>query len=52
MHVERRDTGNISTEKKDCIVKPPVLYTREFTQEQAITNLLQLEAGLLRVCAY
>lgn len=50
MHVEGRNTGNISTEK-DYIVKPLSLYTREFAQEKATTNFLQFELALLRVCA-
>lgn len=43
MHVQGRETGNVSTEKKDCVVKPPILYTREFTQEKATMTFLQLE---------
>lgn len=35
IHVGGRDTGNVSTQKKECIVKPSILYTREFTQEKA-----------------
>lgn len=38
-----RDNGNVSTQKKECIVKSPILYTREFTQEKATMNFLQLE---------
>lgn len=51
MSVEGRDTGNISTEK-DCIMKPQILYTREFIQQKATTNFLQWEPALLRICAY
>lgn len=52
IHVAGGDTGNVSTQKKECIVKPPILSTREFTQEKATMNFLKLEPALLRVCAY
>lgn len=51
LHVEGRDTSNVSTET-DCIVKPPILYTREFTEEEATMNFLQFEPALLRLHAY
>lgn len=28
-HVAGGDTGNVSTQKKECIVEPPILYTPE-----------------------
>lgn len=52
MYMEGRDTIKVSIEKKDCTVKPPILYSREFTQEKANMNFLQLEPTLLRACAY
>lgn len=42
IQVGGRGAGNVSTQK-ECIVKPPILYTREFTQEKATMNFLQLE---------
>lgn len=48
MHVEGRDTGNGSTEKEDYIMKPLILYSREFTQEKTTINFLQLEPALLK----
>lgn len=52
MYIEGRNTIKVSIEKKDCTVKPPILYSREFTPEKANMNFLQLEPTLLRACAY
>lgn len=52
IQVEGRDAGNVSTQKKQRIVKLPIFYTRELTQEKATMNFLQSAPALLRICAH
>lgn len=52
IQVVGRDTGNVSTQKKQRIVKAPIFYTREFTQEKPTMNFLQSEPALFRICAH
>lgn len=52
IQVVGRDTGNVSTQKKQRIVKAPIFYTGEFTQEKPTMNFLQSEPALLRICAH